>query len=237
MKLRLFETKKLHYGKYLYKLVIRNRLSHIFRTEFQRDGKLGYAKQKLDQCNTVYHEAIKNTNVISAIDIPWSSYNLLLDQIPIDEYFDAIELYHVLKNSSDYQLRIEVNQLYLYSNNRNFVVNLNNTLRNCVEFWEPNPETIETLNSDQNIIISDKPVDFKYKITFGRKHGSTALANWIRNNPMLAKIGATAMYYCEQESWVKGYYFYVKDDKALFMAQMIVGNNIQRIDKIVYRNE
>ena len=47
-------------------------------------------------------------------------------------------------------------------------------------------------------------------------------------------MGETAKQYCNMSTFVKGYYFYVKDDKALFLVQMIVGDNIQRIEKLVY---
>jgi DNA primase large subunit len=34
-------------------------------------------------------------------------------------------------------------------------------------------------------------------------------------------------------AWIKGYYIYVSDEKLVLLLQMLIGNNIQRIDKLV----
>ena len=47
-------------------------------------------------------------------------------------------------------------------------------------------------------------------------------------------MGAIALEYCKDESYVYGYYFHVRDEKTLLLIQMMVGNNIQRVDKFVY---
>lgn len=47
-------------------------------------------------------------------------------------------------------------------------------------------------------------------------------------------MGEVAKQECYKNGWVKGYYFYVRDSKSLFIAQMMVGDNIMRIDKLVY---
>ena len=38
---------------------------------------------------------------------------------------------------------------------------------------------------------------------------------------------------CLNEGYVKGYYFYIKHKKALNLIMMIIGDNIQRVDRIV----
>jgi hypothetical protein len=238
MQLRLTESKKLHYGEYLYKLVIYNKLSSIFRTEFQKDGNLGYARKKLDQCNIAYTQARKDKTFSYTFYLPWQiNKRMHPDPIHVDHYFDAIKIYKILKKQENYKIRIEQNQIYIYSNDKTFLKRLINSCEGVGDFWEPALDTIELIQNNKNIIISDKPVIFKYKITLGSKKGNPNLVNWIDANPALAKIGASAKQSCLNNSYVKGYYFFVKNDKALFLAQMIVGDNIQRIDKIVYRNE
>lgn len=230
MKLR--ETKKLHYNKYLYKLSIPNQCAAFFRTEFQRDGQLNYARHRLDVLHQHYN--IKEKNII----VPWSQSSRNYDTIPVEHYYDAIEIYRHLKNKSGFTIRIETHTLNIYSNDRKFLTSLSNKLRHrFIEFWEPAPEDVEKLLTGENIIIVNKPPIYEFKITLGKGKGSSSLASWIDANPNLAKIGDIAKAECYNNGWVKGYYFFVRDTKSLFIAQMLVGDNIQRIDKLVHNKE
>lgn len=230
--MKLYETKKLHYKQYLYKLVISNRLASYFRTEFQKDGRLDYARLKLDEINKHYNPKD------SLIRIPWSSNSFFRDEIPAEDFWDAIDIYRYLKTKNEYKIRCEIFSLIIYSNDRNTLITLSNKLRtNRIEFWEPDPANIDALLTNDNIILVNSPPKYEYKITFGKKLGSPALAKWIDNNPTLGKIGDAAKDYCENGSWVKGLYFFVKDKRALLMVQMIVGDNIARIDKLIYNAE
>ena len=76
-----------------------------------------------------------------------------------------------------------------------------------------------------------------YKCTLGKQKGSPALANWIENNPHLAKMGDNALAYCKKSDYVKGLYFFVRDQKVLTIAQLIVGTNLQRIDRLSYTDK
>jgi len=222
----------------LYKLVIYNRLANIFRTEFQKDGGLGYARQKLDECHISYKQARTNKDFVYKFFIPWQVGNRYVSEpIHVDHYFDALKIYRILKKHSDYKIRIEHNQLYLYSNDKTFLKKIINTCEGNGEFWEPPVDSIEKITKEKNVIISEKPVEYKYKVTLGGQKGNPSLVSWIDANPALAKIGHNAREQCLRSSWVKGYYFYVRDDKTLLICEMIVGNNIQRVDKFVYRYE
>jgi hypothetical protein len=197
MKLR--ETKKLHYNKYLYKLSIPNQCAYIFRTEFQKDGGLGYARQRLDILHQHYNHKEKT------IIVPWTHNSRNYDEVPVEH------------------------------NDRKFLISLANKLKHrYIEFWEPSPEDVDTLLSNENVIIVSKKPIYEYKITLGKRAGSSSLAKWIDANPALAKMGEVAKQECYKNGWVKGYYFYVRDSKSLFIAQMMVGDNIMRIDKLVY---
>jgi hypothetical protein len=230
MKLR--ETKKLHYNRYLYKLSIPNHCASYFRTEFQKDGHLNYARQRLD----VLHQ--NHNRKEGYIKIPWGQIHKFYDKIPVEDYYDAIIIYRHLKNKSNYTIRCETRNLNLYSNDRKFLISLSNKLRhNFIEFWEPAPENTEKLLTGNNIILVDKPPRYEYKIILGRKKGLSSLASWIDANPKLAKMGDVAKEECYNEGWVKGYYFFVRDKKSLLVAQMLVGDNIQKVYRLVYRNE
>lgn len=229
--MRLYESKKLHYNKYLYKISIPNQCASFFRTEFQKEGTLSYAKKKLDECNR-YHSHNKST-----IQVPWGSK--FRDTIAVDHYYDAITIYrHLVKKQYDFLIRIEINRLNVYCNERKFLVGLYNKLRNnYVEFHEPDPLNVGFLLENKNTILVDKPPQYEYKITLGKKLGQPALAKWIDNNPHLGKMGDTAKQSCYNNGYVKGYYFYVRDKKTLFLVQMLIGDNIQRIEQLVYTDK
>lgn len=225
--MKLYETKKLHYGKYLYKLAIINKCAHFFRTEFQPKGDLKWAQKRLDELHQ--HYKVGKTTIDIPLGTRWT------ETIPVQHFNDAIYIYRHLKRFNDYKIRCEVSCLHVYSNDRKMLVDLGNKISQpYTEFWEPNPENVNLLNTTSNIIISKKEPEYEYKITLGKKPGNPSLAKWIDANPKLAKMGNIAKQECLNQGWIKGYYFFVRDYKTLTIAQMLVGDNIQRIDKFVY---
>lgn len=233
--MKLYETKKLYYGKYLYKLVVTSTLAYSFRTEFQKDGRLDYARLKLEEISKHYDRK-SNTTVIQ---LP-TDFRRYPDEISVNDYLNAKTLYYYLRTKSDYRIRCESYQVIIFSNDRQMLITLNNKLFNTyIEFWEPNPTNIDTLLTGDNIIIVDKKPDYEYKITFGNKKGkgTAALAKWIDANPSLAKMTSYTKHYCKSGYGLGGMYFYAKNKKALFMIQMIVSDNIQRVDKLIYTAE
>lgn len=222
--LKLKETVKLHYGQYVYKVGLYNNLAGHFRTELQRHGKLSWAKQKIDELNS---KLKPNDNYV---EIPRGRFQY---SVPVKDFYDAINLYRILMKNDTYKIRVEVNYIYIYTNDREFCTSIINTC-DVKEFWEPNPNKIDALSQEKNIILVNKPPEYEYKITLGKKLGKPALAHWIDKNPKLAKIGETAKHQCLDEGWVKGYYFFVKNSQALLMAELIVGDNISRLEKLVY---
>ena len=230
MKLR--ETKKLHYNKFLYKLTIPTECASYFRTEFQpAGGTLQYARQRIDRLNLAYIPGKEYIKVLG----PYISRTH--DSVHVNSYFDAIEVYRHLRkpNVKPYIIRCEHNVLNIYSNERKWLITLSNNLHTKFsEFWEPDPGNINLLLSETNIIIVNKKPEYIYKCTLGKQKGSPALANWIENNPHLAKMGDNALAYCKKSDYVKGLYFFVRDQKVLTIAQLIVGANLQRIDRLSY---
>jgi len=75
------------------------------------------------------------------------------------------------------------------------------------------------------------------RVTLGRKNGSIDLANWLRNNKDKSKVGKKTLEYLENQSYVDGLYFYVRDEKLLQLITLICGNNIRRVQRLVWHNE
>jgi hypothetical protein len=218
--LRTYETVKLHYGKYLYKLKIYNQLASIFRTEFQRDGKLAYAKNQLQD----YNSRMFNGQILRKGK--WTT-----TIISNDDLQDANHIFTCLRYSKSYLIRCEHNSLMIYSNNLNFLSKIANGLKgDNVELWKPLKDNEQLLKNNKNILIVDKPVEYKYKITFGRYKAKPELGSWLTINTDKSRAGNTFIKNCIESGYINGQYIFVRDDKVLFLVHMLVGNNITKIE-------
>jgi|TARA_R110000782_G_scaffold5972_9_gene20689 hypothetical protein len=229
LNLQLHETKKLHYGKYLYKLKLTNQLAGIFRTEQQRNGRLTFAKTKIQTYLQQYRRGETPTR------LRWRAHVA----IPKNELLDANTIYNVLKVYIDeYIVRCEYSTLTIYSNNRSMLLKISNKLLGGnPELWEPDPTTIDFLTSSENVILVDIPTRYPFKLTFGRKKANPALASWIDKNGDKVKAGPVLMENLRTRSWIQGQYIYVRDENVIFLLQILVGDNISRIDKLVYKDD
>ena len=222
---QLNETIKLHYGKYLYKIKIINQLGSIFRTEFQRDGKLSYARKHLNEYNSelCQGKVVKRGRFTDTI-------------ISKEELDDAAHIYKVLRYAKNYLVRCEYDTLIVYSNNLNFINKLKNGIKsyNC-EIWAPLDVNIDYLKQNKNIILVDNPPKLKYKVTFGRKKSSPALGEWLIANTDKSKAGSVFLRNCQDNGWINGQYVYVRDEKVLLLINMLAGDNITKIEELVCR--
>jgi len=222
-----FKTVKLHYGKYLYKLQLYNLLAHIFRTEFQRGGKLSYAKDCLNEYNAMLEsgQIIKRSKWTTSV-------------IPTTHLEDANVIYKKLRYSKDYLVRVECNSLIIYSNNKKFLMNIADNIKlQPVDFWEPDETITSYLKNNEKVIVVDKPTEYMYKVTFGRKRAKPELATWLEANTDKSKAGRIFKENCKNSNYINGQYVYLRDDKVLFLLNMIAGDNVTRVDKLIYRND
>ena len=220
---QLNETIKLHYGKYLYKIKMYNQLGSIFRTEFQRDGRLTYARKRLNE----YNSLMKNEKIVKKGKFAETI-------ISKEELNDAIHIYKILRYSKDYLVRCEYDSIIIYSNNVKFIDKIGDGIKNCEpNIWKPCNNNIEYLKKNKNIIIVDQIPELSYKITFGRKHGVSALATWLDANKDKSKAGSVFIKNCKNSNWINGQYIYVRDEKVLFLINMLAGDNITKIEELV----
>jgi len=221
MKLQLQETKKLFWDRYLFRISVFNGLSYIFRSK-----KLDYAREILDQLQTLYDN--DQPLVISS--------NLRNKHITEQDFVNAKALLkELLKYKGDYLLRVENPILNIYSNDEHWMLSLIPTKINVTEYSRPADEISQDLLS-KNIIITNDLVEYEYKITLGDRIGNGSnFRNWIENNKDKIKIGAVCLKAIEDNAYCRGYYFYVRSEKIIPLINIILGNGIQRIDKIVCR--
>jgi hypothetical protein len=223
--LKRFETRKLFYAEYLYKLVLRNELNTIFRTELQPNEKLSFARTQLDQLTENYRNNLPLYKKDWRADIP----------VEVNEYFDAMEIYRTLKDSNDYKLRIDPHStLTLFSNNKKALLDLAGKLKtSTVDFWEPIEQHIELLNSTSKIIIVDTIPTLPLKIHFNSKRINRDFSKWIQANNDKCKIGKTALNNLEKYGHLTGLYMYVRDEKILNLVILLAGNSIRVVEKLV----
>jgi hypothetical protein len=203
-------------------------MNTIFRTEHQKDGKLGYAQKQLEHATDLY----KNKEPIVE-----KRYRTTIE-ISTEDFLDARDVYSVLKDIQEYKIRVDPwRSLIIYSNDKDSLLKIANKMRvSAREFWEPKPKMSDFLLDTDNIIIVDTPPDLPYKVTLGRtRSGTTAeLGKWIIANTDKSRAGSKALNEFLNNGWVDGLYFYVRDERILMLVQMMVGNKIRRIDKLVY---
>ena len=227
--LKQYESTKLFYSEYLYKLVFRNGLHTIFRHELQKKEKLSYARRELDRLAEDYRN---NQPLVK---------NALRTDIPIanNDYFDAMTVYSALKHSNEYKLRIDpYSTITLFSNNKEFLVDLGSKLKtDTLKFWQPNPDHIDILKSKTKIQIVDKVPALPIRIWFNGIRIDKEFANWVRANQDKCKMGKIALDSLESYGYMNGLYIYLRDDKILNLVTLLAGSSIRSVEKLVYRGD
>lgn len=216
MLVQKYETVKLFYDEYAYKIVILNSLSYFFR-----DKNFAFAKEQIDKLQTQYE---KNEPL---------RISKFRKEVPVDllTFTDAKNLYiEFIKARADYKLRIENPKMQIYSNNVGWLVKLIDRFPNVIEFWEPGKNNLGKLKANE--IIVNSPPEYEYKVTLGDGVDPN-LSRWISQNPDKAKAGTTCLETIANRGYVKGFYFYVRDEKVLNLISLFVGK-VMRIDKLVY---
>ena len=220
------ESSKLFYSEYLYKLVFRNELNSIFRSELQKKEKLSYARQQLDVLTEQYRQNQPLLKKQFRSDVV----------IDVNEYLDAMTVYSSLRKFDEYKLRIDPYcSIAVFSNNKKFLLDIAHKLRtSTTEFWEPNPKHIDILKSKTKIQIVDHPTDLPIKVWFNSTRINTDFANWLRANNDKCKIGTIALQSLEDYGYLNGLYIYLRDEKVLNLVTLLAGASIRSVEKLVY---
>jgi len=225
--MKIFETKKLHYNKYLYKLDIGNALAAWFRTEFQK-GQLQYIKDKLDECQKFYDDGEIIYRQAFRAQVPISN----------QDFLDAKTIYKKLLLAEDYKIRVDSwHSLIIYSNDREFLTDIGSNIDAIdVTFWEPKEENIEILKNTKSIILVDSEPEFKYKVIFNYKRVDPNFGNWLeKNNNNLIKVGKKTLSNVKS-GYAFNNYIYVKTKKVLSLLNIMAPNNIRSIEELVCKH-
>lgn len=219
--MKKYETNKLFWDEHPYKLVVRNRVAPIFRNK-----NLSYARQILDGLQVNYMEGkplylIRGTRKDTVLE---------------EQFHDGKKLLHFFSKHDNYHLRVEYNSLYIYSSDRDWLMQIAKSLTPSLvtEFWEPGDSIINHL--EKNVIILEEKINYNFKLTLGNRKGSSGFATFAKTNPHLVRVGPVLMKEMEQDGYVNGMYFYARDERTIQLCQLMLGN-IRRIDKIIYKQD
>jgi len=223
--LESFETNKLFYNEYLYKINFDNQLASIFRNK-----NLRYAKIKLDELQA----KLDSQETLSM------RAHLRISVIKKAEFIVAKKLYDLLVDSHRYTssciLRVEHPGLDIYTNDRPFIDKLASIVSNDCKVWSPKSSLVKHLLNNENIILVNKSPEYRFKVTLKDQPPIGALADWIENNSDKAKAGKIFLKTARLTGWVEGMYIYARDEKILQLISLM-GVKIRRVDKLVCKQD
>lgn len=204
------------YNEYANKLVVRNQLAHLFR-----EKQWTHARTHLDR---LQHESEK--------DRPLEyRRGQRVEPIQAQHLQEARILFNELYQRTDIKLRVENPRMQIYSNDLKLLERLSTKLRNCIELWSPSAD-IPLI--PVNTIVLERPMEYEYRVTLGG-WVTGDFSNWIQNNQDKIKIGKRCFEAIQKGHYTQGLYFYVRNERYLSLLQLIIGDSIQRIDKVIYK--
>lgn len=215
-----YETHKLFYNKYLYKLVIKNSLAIIFR-----EKKFNYAREVLDD---LQHQFENGEVLVRSTGYRKSPVDIL-------EFLECLALYKVFSTDTDYKIRVENPHVQVYTNDKDWLLDLSTKVVRPVELWQPSDAHISHLG--ENIIIVNRPTKYQYKVTLGDKRVDRGFTTWLEKNHDKVKIGRMCKDAISEGLYAANYYFYVRDERVLELVKLMITPSIRRIDKLVCKQD
>ncbi len=215
-----FETTKLFYNEYLYKVVVKNHIGAIFRAK-----NLNHARNELDRMQTQLDEEKFITRTFGIRTEPVSQQDFETSKT----MFKMLSTY----NQNDYKLRIEGANTSIYSNDIDIIHNICSKVP-VTELWKPNDAYKDKL--DKNTILTDYASPYNFKVTLNANKIDPAFYKWIQRNSDKIKIGKTALE-CVGKGFALGFYFFVKNEKVLQLISLMIGHNFQTVQRIVCKQD
>jgi hypothetical protein len=208
-------TNKLFFRKYVYKIAIRTPVAGIFRGKNLKIARLEVAllEDRLKK-NGGKHVGVGGYNK------SWASKN---------DLDLANNLIDILEKLEDYRLRVESNTLGLYSNDDNFISDVQRTGSQIEEISRPSSDKIKHFLLSSPSAIIRKEYTHKYKVT--AKPLWKEAENFIKWAEKLPKIKITS------NNYIYGGYFYVADEKTLSMCRIFLSDKIQKVEELVKEQE
>ena len=188
-----------------------------------REKKFNHTRDVLDDLQHQFEQGSE--------ELIWNKGYRYSRPITVDEFQDTLNLYNYLTSQdyNSYSLRVEQMNLNWYSNDEGQLDQLIYRFKKRIVSISKPTESQKNL-LEPNIIL--KPSKYEFKVTVGATVDPN-VAYWFEKNSDKVKIGSTFLECIKQGQYVKGFYFYVKNEKVLNLAKIVLGGEITRIDKFV----
>lgn len=221
--MKLVESKKLFYDKYIYKLNVLNTLGHIFRNK-----NFTWAGTVIDklQFDHEKHQPLYYDTMIRRIPIPPKHLH------------DATFMFNEFtRQTEDYLLRCENPWIAIYSNDKQWLHKIKTKVKEIrLEWYEPHSSILDTLVSEKNTIIVNDDFEYKYKITFNHGKTDKGLAKWLKSNYDRIKCSENLIKDIENGFSIKNRYIFLKSKKDIILLELVAGNRLLRIDTCVKKH-
>jgi|TARA_B110000908_G_scaffold172696_1_gene242097 hypothetical protein len=209
------DSTKLFFDKYKYKVDLSNALGHVFRNK-----NMSFARKSID---SALDQATGNGFLrIGMRDV----------RVSQEELKDLQTLLHEFTNQEeDYKLRCETWHLGIYTNNFEWVKQLNSKLNAVCSIHMPR----DNADLPKGVIINDT-IKFAYKVTLNGS-ADPNLAGFCLKHKDKIKIGGVVLSDIKGGYNLKGKYMYVKDHATITLIRLFLKRDFMRIDKIVSSTE
>ena len=227
---------KLFYNKFLYKIEMYTAAAFLFRN---KDLKL--VKTTIDTFLQNI-DLIKNNDHSDLPELPHMSYSTQYwfrrYNPSEDDIKNCQHLHHYLSVvDSDAKVRVELNNLSIYSNKKNELNDLGKKLSGgYIKFYQPEPDIVSLMKP--NTIFHNFADKYKYKITIGKVFDSSLADYILANNENFVKAGPACLESIKNRTTgsYNNFYFYVRDDKILNILSMF-GFEIKRIEELLPKSD
>lgn len=225
------KTVKLHYGKYLYKGTFRNHMATVFASYRNTpSNRLKFARHTISTLKTS-----RNEDVYAELILPvWRSKRQISDK----DFQEACKILECLEKSTEWRVRVESsNYLTIYTSDEELIDGLS---ENCgaLEIYKPDSNLTNFLQTNFDIAIVKKVPEYEFKVYLkGSSKVDINFSNWLEANTDKSKVGSATLRNIKNGWYTGGNYFYIKNEKVLTMIRMLVGHNIRRIEKQIYKDD
>ena len=230
-----FESVKLFYNKFYYKLELFTGAAFLFRNK-----DLKTVKQTID-------EFWANIDLVKTRDLDdwpttlsYSTRYWLQRFNPTEEDINNCQKLHTYLSQTDKnaRVRVEINNLSIYSNLKESLYELGNSLssNHPPSFYEPSDALKDQLKP--NVLFHSFADKYKYKITLGKVYDSSLDAYIKANNNNFVKAGPACIEAIENLSIgsYNNFYIYVRDDNILNLLSMF-GFETKRIEELLPKSD
>ena len=212
------KASKLFFDKYALKVAVDTMLASAFR-----DKQFRYIKQVINH----YEPKFKDPMVVAVPHITWSGRKVTRKDLEAGK-----KLYHILKNATDFTIRVESSTINVYTNDTALVEKITDKCGDAVEhISKPASDKIKDylLNNKFKIMANSKP-EYKFKVTVNPLRDEIdSFMDWAGQLPDKVKLLSPPKY-------SEGY-FYAVDQKVVTLCKLFLGGKIRRVDELVHESE